>query len=124
MKTQGGGIRRIVLFLFVGSRLFGANIALSQSAPFARLPGAPVAVARGSGPILLSDINHDGHLDLVTKHLTNRTVSVLLGDGHGRFTPAPECTMKLGFEPGWLAVTKLNDGRTAVLAVASKEQSN
>ena len=114
----------MVLFLFVTSSLFQADPIFSQSPQFARAPGRPVAVTRGSGPILLADINRDGHLDLVTKHLTNRAVSVLLGDGRGHFTSSPQCSMKLDFEPGWIAVTNLNDGKTSLLAVASKERSN
>ena len=88
------------------------------------VPGPPVTVERGSGPVLLADVNHDGHLDLITKHMTNRTVSVLYGDGHGHFTPSPESSMKLDFEPGWIAIAELNHDKTSVLAVASKERSN
>src|SRR5437764_14328451 len=123
MKTRGSGIRRMVLVIFVIDSLFEAKPAFSQSPQFARPSGPPVTVARGCGPILLADINRDGHLDLVTKHLTNRAVSVLLGDGRGHFTSSSECSLRLDFEPGWIAVTNLNDGK-AVLAVASKERSN
>src|SRR5439155_1645242 len=66
----------------------------------------------------------DGHLDLVTKHLTNRTVTVLLGNGQGTFTPAPECSLKLDFDPGWIAVGEVGQPKTSVLAVANVEHSN
>src|SRR5207237_6311762 len=74
--------------------------------------------------LLLADVNQDGHLDLVTKHLTNRTVTVLLGNGRGTFTPAPECSLKLDFDPGWIAVGEVGQPKTSVLAVANVEHSN
>src|SRR5262249_7692092 len=81
----------------------------------------PPTVPRGSGPLLLADINNDGHLDLVTKHLTNRIVSLLLGDGRGRFVSAAASPLRLNFEPAWIALGHVNNGKTAVMAVASKD---
>src|SRR5437879_4757022 len=110
--------------LLAGLSLALAGHALAQSPAFA-VPTTPrVTVQRGSGPILLADINHDGHLDLITKHMTNRTVSVLLGDGRGGFTFSPECSLKLDFEPGWIAVADVNHGSNSVLAVCNVEHSN
>src|SRR5437016_696386 len=114
-----------VPFLPLAFLLCMANfgLALARSALFTPVPG-PVVVQRGSGPLLLADVNHDGYLDLVTKHLTNRSVSVLLGDGHGRFTPAADKSLNLDFEPAWIAIDGANHGKMPVLAVASKERSN
>lgn len=115
---------RMVLLPFLTFNLFQAGVAWAQSPQFVRAPGPAVEVGRGCGPILLNDVNHDGHVDLVTKHLTNRTVSVLLGDGHGRFERSAKCSMKLQFDPAWIAITNLNHGKTTALAVASKEKGS
>jgi len=123
MKTPGASVVNLVLIAFLTFTLFQAEAARAQAAQFARAPGKPIEVGRGCGPIRLIDVNHDGHLDLITKHLTNRMVSVLLGDGHSGFVRATKCSMKLDFEPAWLAVTNLSENTTA-LAVASKERSN
>lgn len=37
-----------------------------------------------------ADFNHDGHPDIVTTNLDDDSVSILLGDGKGGFTPAPD----------------------------------
>jgi len=88
------------------------------------VPGSPVTVAKGSGQVLLADMNRDGHLDLVTKHLTNRTVSVLLGDGKGHFMPAPEYSLSLSIEPGAMALGDVNNDGLLDLAVNSKQNSD
>lgn len=55
---------------------------------FAPAPSSPVRVGTGSGQIALVDLDGDGHLDLVSRHLLDRYVRVLRGDGRGRFTEA------------------------------------
>src|SRR2546421_4037833 len=99
-----------------------ASQTFAQSPLFA--PGSPVTVARGSGPVLLTDINGDGHFDLVTKHMTNRSVSVLLGDGKGHFMLSPENSLHLDFEPAALALADVNGDKIPDLAVASKDDRN
>src|SRR6266566_1070522 len=87
-------------------------------------PGSPVIVARGSGAVLLADINGDGHLDLITKQMTNRSVSVLLGDGKGHFALSRESSLSLDFDPAAIAVADVNDDKIPDLAVAHKDDRN
>jgi len=79
-----------------------------------------VTLAKGSGQVLLADINRDGHLDLVTKHLVNRTVSLLLGDGKGHFAPAPKGSLQLSVDPGAITLGDVNNDGWLDLAVNSK----
>ena len=38
--------------------------------------------------VLVADVNHDGHMDVLTANSTSSTVSLLLGNGDGSFRPA------------------------------------
>lgn len=95
--------------------------AAGQTTRFVPAPGPPVMVLRGSGPILAADINQDGHLDLITKHLTNRTVSVLPGDGQGHFVLSPTHSLPLDFEPAMIALGNLNHDDLPDVAMASQD---
>jgi hypothetical protein len=54
--------------------------------------GSPVLTSNGSRPhtheVALSDINQDGLLDVMTTNVNDSTLSVLLGDGNGKFAAA------------------------------------
>src|SRR5438270_7896835 len=76
--------RSLLLAVFLTA--FSSLTARAAAPLFIPAPGPPITVARGSGPVLVGDVNHDGHLDLITKHLTNRAVTVLFGDGRGHFS--------------------------------------
>jgi hypothetical protein len=56
---------------------------------FTAAPGSPIS-AGVSGPTALavSDFNRDSHLDLAVTNAGNNTVSILLGQGDGTFSPA------------------------------------
>ena len=72
---------RIALGLFA----FLLLMLTAQSALFTE--GPRVAVGPGSGQVVLTDINGDGHVDLVTRHLLQKKIGVFIGDGRGVFTP-------------------------------------
>src|SRR5690242_3859521 len=67
-------------------------------------PASPVAVGQGSGEVFLVDLNRDGHLDLITKHLVQRKLTVFSGDGKGHFVPAAEGSMDFDVMPGAVAL--------------------
>lgn len=47
--------------------------------------GTPVDVGAGSGELILADLDADGHLDLVSKHLLTDRIAVHRGRGNGTF---------------------------------------
>ena len=83
-----------------------------------------IAVGPGSGQIVLADINHDGHVDLITRHLRQHEISVFLGDGKGQFGSAPAGRIALPYSPGLIAVADMNGDRHPDLAVTSSERND
>src|SRR5262249_53799763 len=59
---------------------------------------APINTAVGNNPkaVAFGDFNGDGKLDAVVTNFNDNTVSVLLGNGNGSFTPAPGAPLPTG----------------------------
>ncbi len=84
-------------------------------------PAPPVKVGPGSGEVFLADLNQDGHLDLITKHLLKQSLSVRFGDGKGHFAPAMESSISFAYQPGAVALGDVNNDGILDLGVASKD---
>jgi len=56
---------------------------------FAPTLNSPVKLPHGAGETLLADLNGDGQLDWAGAHHDYYDVVVMLGNGHGEFSPAP-----------------------------------
>ena len=84
---------------------------------------ATIQIGRGSGQLTLVDTNGDKHLDLVV-HRIQHGVDVLLGNGHGQFSPAPGGPVDLEIEPGAIAIGDVVDGGHHDLIVAFKDKDN
>lgn len=79
---------------------------------FAAMPGSQVrfleaARAHNHG-LAAADVSGDGHLDLVTSNQDDNSVSILLGDGMGRFAPAAGSPVAVGRAPYPFALGDLN----------------
>src|SRR5262249_8747860 len=55
---------------------------------FTPATGSPVAAGLNPRAVAAGDLNGDGHIDIVTANASVNTLSVLLGNGDGTFTPA------------------------------------
>jgi VCBS repeat protein len=93
----------------------------AQGPLFVPAPGSPVTVGQGSGEVVLADLNRDGHLDMLTKHLLTQSVAVRLGDGKGHFAPVADPPMSFSYQPGAITVGDVNNDSILDLGIASRE---
>jgi hypothetical protein len=90
-----------------GAILLVGVLAVPQGGAFT--PGSPVNVGRGSGTLLLADINGDGRKDLLANHLQSKRLTIHFGDGRGGFTASSP--LDFDFDPaGPLLVDFNKDG--------------
>lgn len=83
---------------------------------------APAIVGQpGSGEIFLVDLNHDGHLDLVTKYLLKQKLAVWSGDGKGQFVASARDSKDFDSLPGAIALGDVDNDGTFDLGVSSKQ---
>jgi hypothetical protein len=87
---------------------------------FTPAQGSPVAVGNCPFGVAVADFNGDGKLDLAVANWYDNTVSILLGNGDGTFTPAPGSPVAAGGTPMALAVGDFNGHGKLDLAVADE----
>lgn len=90
----------------------------SGDGTFAPAHGSPVSVGASPAGILAGDFNGDGKLDLAVANSTDNTLSILLGNGDGTFTPSPSQPVT-GLTPSALAAGDFNGDGKLDLAVAN-----
>ena len=49
-------------------------------------------------------MNHDGKPDIIVANIEDKTVTVLLGDGKGNFSPSPKSPFACGENPNDIAI--------------------
>jgi hypothetical protein len=82
--------------------------------------GSPIAVGQQPWSVAVGDFNHDGRPDLATANQQSGDVSVLLGSGAGRFTPAPGSPFAASGGSRWLVVGDFDKDGKPDLAVANR----
>jgi FG-GAP-like repeat len=99
-----------------------AGTGAAADATFVAAPGSPFTVGDGPHSIVDADFNRDGRADLATANVGSDNVSILRGDGTGRYTAA--ATLQVGDEPHGIAAGDFNrDGRVD-LAVTNARSNN
>ena len=87
-----------------------------------------VTIASGVNPrwIAVADVNHDHRPDIIVANAgadstDSGSITVLLGDGHGGFHPAPESPFPAGHQPNDIAVADMNNDGNLDLVVANHQ---
>jgi hypothetical protein len=95
---------------------------------FAPAPGSPFAAHQGTKAhnhgLALSDLNRDGNPDITTSNQDDNSVSVLLGDGRGGFTPAAGSPFAVGRAPYPHAVGDVNGDGNLDIATPNVGSNN
>ena len=89
------------------------------SGGFTAAPGSPFATGGDPVYVTVGDFNGDGIQDLATANTSDNTVTVLLGNGSGGFTPAPGNPFATGASPGTVVVGDFNGDGIEDLAAAN-----
>jgi hypothetical protein len=87
---------------------------------FTPATGSPVPVGSGPYALAAADLNSDGKLDLVVANQNDSTLTILLGNGDGTFTPASGSPIALGAGPDSVAVGDFNGSGRLGIAVATE----
>jgi hypothetical protein len=82
-------------------------------------------ITHGTWPFCAAagDFNMDGKLDLAVSN-TNNIVTVLLGNGTGGFSEAPDSPFGVGSSPKWVVVSDFNMDGKPDLAIANRDDDN
>jgi hypothetical protein len=95
------------------------TLGAAQGQGFVPAPAAPFPTGFNPSDVVMSDVNADGHLDLITANNLGDDLTVLLGTGTAGFAAAPGSPISLGSGSGpqSVAVGDVNaDGHTDLLA--------
>jgi uncharacterized protein (TIGR03437 family) len=85
---------------------------------FAAAAGSPFPVGSSPDSVAVGDFNGDGKLDLAITNQGDGTVTVLLGNGKGEFTPAGS-PLTVGSKPYFVVTADFNGDGNLDLAIAS-----
>jgi FG-GAP-like repeat len=89
---------------------------------FSAASGSPLRVGGEPSSIAAADVDGDGKADLAVANNTSDTVTVLLGDGDGSFSPAADSPLKVFGPPLGVTAADLNGDRRVDLAVPTYQK--
>jgi len=90
---------------------------------FAPAPGSPFPVGRAPYPLAVADFDLDGRADVATPDVQGDTITVLRGDGHGSFAPAPGSPYRVEPRPFFVRAARVNGDRAPDLVVSHDDVS-
>jgi hypothetical protein len=83
-----------------------------------------IAVGKEPNSVEIADLNRDGRFDLVVANVGESSVTILLGDGKGKFTEANGSPFPAGHLPNDICIGDLNNDGKPDLAIANHEEKH
>jgi hypothetical protein len=83
--------------------------------------GSPIRMTCGPGNIVAGDINNDDKPDLVVACGGDRSITVFIGQGTGRFLATPGSPIKLASPPNEIIIKDINGDNHPDLVIASHD---
>src|SRR5260370_5201336 len=83
-----------------------------------------ITVGKGPNSVVIADFNRDGKPDIAVTNADEGTVTVLLGDGKGKFTEATGSPFPAGNSPNDICVADFNGDGIPDLAFANHEMKS
>jgi len=91
-------------------------LASDSTARIPRFRQVSISVDRGPRWVVVADVNHDRNPDILVANAGAGSISVLLGDGKGKFSNGPGSPIPAGHLPNDLAIVDMNgDGSLDVV---------
>lgn len=113
---------------FAVANFSGKNVSImlgNGTGGFSAAPGSPAPAGTNPAGVTSGDFNKDGKLDLAVSNVSSNDVTVLLGNGNGSFTQAPQSPVAtMGSFPVRVIAGDLNSDGTLDLVTANNNSAN
>jgi len=106
---------------FLSCKAGDASGSSAEQPLFKHAPGSPFAVAGDPGNVAIGDMNKDGKPDLIVTGGRSRSISVLLGQGDGRFRVVPNAALTAPESPGEMELGDVNGDGSLDLAFVTHD---
>ena len=114
----------IFVLVFVAATTVNCQVPSSGVTSTAATTDLRLPTGTAPGSVEVADFNGDGKFDVVVANEESNDVSILLGDGTGRFAPAKGSPFAAGHLPNDIAISDFNRDTKLDLAIANHEEKH
>ena len=114
----------IFVLVFVAATTVNCQVPSSGVTSTAATTDLRLPTGTAPGSVEVADFNGDGKFDVVVANEQSNDVSILLGDGKGRFAPAKGSPFAAGHLPNDIAIGDFNRDTKLDLAIANHEEKH